>query len=102
MKEVTSFGEEFGKSDGSFGGEGGVGEEESFEVRVDGEGCSEGGDLGLGVVGRVVKEREGRKEEKVGRERRKRNEVSISTRLLLLISILLELTPSNPGPQQGL
>jgi len=50
MKEVTSFGEELGESDGSFGGEGGVGEEESFEVRVDGEGCSESGDLRVAKV----------------------------------------------------
>ena len=37
MKERFGFGEELGKRDGAFGGEGCVGEEETFERGVDGE-----------------------------------------------------------------
>lgn len=80
MEKIARLGEELSERDGSFGGEGGVGKEETFEVGVDGKGRSESSDL--------------KKKESSGSQFRlkRREERKTGTRL----------TPSSPGPQQGL
>jgi len=45
VDEARSFGKKFGEGDGSFGREVGRVEKDSLEVRVDGDGGTEGGDL---------------------------------------------------------
>lgn len=57
MEQARAVGQELGESDRALGGEGGVVEEEAFEVGVDGEGCAEGREaVEGGAAARVERE----------------------------------------------